>query len=129
MLTQFELFDPEELYLGTVLKQQPRKARPALGWQLADHACRYCFGRILQRISKGRVLEVRCAECGAREEGDVDLLCCCGADCGDLGRALMCVKNPDVSRELPHEVVIRERPRAVVEEIKTTSRPVKLREF
>ncbi|MEM5330356.1 KilA-N domain-containing protein [Paraburkholderia sp. JHI2823] len=83
--------------------------RTSAGWQVADHACRFCFGRVLQRVHKCEVVEVRCANCGKRADGPPKILCCCSADCGDLGHALECFKNPEVTNEVPHEILVRER--------------------
>ncbi|MDE1141298.1 MAG: KilA-N domain-containing protein [Paraburkholderia tropica] len=83
--------------------------RTSAEWVVTNHACRHCLGRVLQRLSRGVVVQVRCAECGKIEDGPVDLLCACGADCGDLGHALECFKNPNVTNEIPHEVLVRER--------------------
>lgn len=90
----------------------PVRKRPAATptWKIADHACRYCLGRVLQRYERGVVVEVRCAQCGAKADGGPAALCCCGADCGALGYALECFKNPSVTKEVPHEIMVRERP-------------------
>lgn len=125
MLFQFDLFnDPFEA--PAIERPAPRKVRLSAGWQVADHACRFCFGRVLQRVHKGEAVEVRCAECGKRADGAPKMLCCCGADCGDLGLALECVKNPQVTNENPHEILVRERRVDVAEQSKAPARPVKL---
>lgn len=90
------------------LPKQAVPRRPS-GWQLADHACRSCFGRVLQRVVRGRVVEVRCAECGAHGEGEHTAICCCGASIGAIGKILECYRNPNVSKAVPQEVLIRER--------------------
>jgi hypothetical protein len=136
MLFQFDLFPLDNPFVpqadpapekaedaeGTPLA----KARRSGGWQISDHCCRHCLGRVLQRVSRGEVLAVRCAECGKAEDGPVQSLCACGADCGDLGYALECYKNPHVSKEIPHEVMVRERPIEKREKDMTPARPVKL---
>jgi hypothetical protein len=100
------------------------------GFQFSDHACRYCFGRVMQRVSRGEVVEVRCAECGKRAEGRADALCCCGADCGDLGYALECFKNRNVTNERPHEILVRQRaPRDVKPDEKQPARPVHINDL
>jgi len=78
-------------------------------WEVSDHACRCCFGRILVRTRRDKVVEARCAECDAHRFGPVDKLCCCGVEVGALGRALECVPNPEVSVEAPQKIMVRER--------------------
>lgn len=113
----------------TKLPAQPRpKARG--GWEIADHACRHCFGRVLHRKVKGHVVEVRCAECGVTEAGDHESICCCGAVVGVMGRVLECYRNPAVSKATPQEILIRERAAAKADADQgRTSRPVSVREF
>jgi hypothetical protein len=106
-----------------------RKSRAGAGWQLAPHACRFCFGRVLQRTAGGVVVQVRCAECGAGAMGSVDQICACGAGCGDIGYVLKCVRNPQVTKENPHEVLIREVPRATQEREQQVQKTVRLNEF
>jgi hypothetical protein len=78
-------------------------------WELSQHACRFCFGRVLQRSKMGKVIEVLCAECHNTAQGDVHEICCCGADCGALGKALECFSNPNRSEVNPQVVMVRER--------------------
>lgn len=85
------------------------KTAPRPLWDVSDHACRYCFGRVLIRIRRGKVVEARCAECDQRLPGAVDNLCCCGVEAGALGRALECVPNPAVNAEAPQKIMVRER--------------------
>lgn len=86
-----------------------RKKRPVpISWRVADHACRFCFGRVLERVSKGNIVEVRCAECGQHSLGGPEEICCCGTDCGVLGWALECFKNPNISAEVPQQIMVRE---------------------
>lgn len=109
------------------LPRQP-VPRPSSGWQLADHACRHCFGRVLQRKVRGRVVAVRCAECGAHEEGDHTAICCCGAAIGALGKLLECFRNPAVSKAVPQEILIRER-NSEKSKSRAQSKPVNVREY
>jgi hypothetical protein len=86
-----------------------RKTRPVPpSWTLSDHACRFCFGRVLQRKVKGQV-EVRCAECCKAAQSGPMGICCCGADCGALGRALECFRNPNITEANRQEIMVRER--------------------
>jgi hypothetical protein len=115
MATQFSLFFDDEFSED----QRPRLKRPrrANTWQLTSHACRRCFGRVLQRVVEGEVSEVRCAECGLAASGPVRMLCVCGADCGALGQALECYRNPRVTDQNPHEVLVRARDEATPAEV------------
>jgi hypothetical protein len=85
-----------------------RRRQPTPMWEVSDHACRFCLGRVLVRAGRGAPAEVRCAQCGAKADGGPSALCCCGADCGALGYALECFKNPNVTNEVPHEIMVRE---------------------
>ncbi|RKP44716.1 hypothetical protein [Pararobbsia silviterrae] len=131
MLVQFDLFGADDPSDEQPADGKPlRKSRGASGWRLADHCCRYCFGRVLEQVAKGVVIEVRCAECGQRAAGGAELLCCCGADCGELGQLLVCVKNPCVTPEVPHEILVRERRRPEkTERDAAPIRPVKISGF
>jgi hypothetical protein len=77
-------------------------------WELTAHACRFCFGRVLQRTKRGKVIEVLCAECHQTAPGEPSAICCCGADCGALGRALECFSNPERSEANPQVIMVRE---------------------
>ena len=80
-------------------------------WELSPHACRFCFGRVLQRTKRGKVVEVVCAECHKTAPGGPTAICCCGADCGALGQALECFSNPERSEANPQVIMVRERVR------------------
>lgn len=83
-------------------------AKTAHQWELTDHCCRACFGRVLRReADDGERLVYRCANCGAEAEGRREsVLCCCGiklktgADAG-----IRCVVNNAPSPECPSQIV------------------------
>lgn len=77
-------------------------------FNLTDHACSSCFGRILER-AKGEGPRFRCAECGATSNAAMQALCCCGVSVGGKP-GLECIKNPVRSPAAPQEVVVRQRP-------------------
>ena len=77
-------------------------------WEVVDHACRHCGGRVLVR-NIGKKILARCAECGATGDNGHASVCCCGADLGALGRVLECVRNPAISKASPYQVLVRER--------------------
>lgn len=106
-----------------------RPKRTALGWTVVDHACLNCGGRVLVRLHKGREIEARCAECGSQAEGDHSAVCCCGADLGELGKVLECFRNPNVSKEVPYQILVRERVTTPAEREARASKPVRLRDW
>ncbi len=62
---------------------------------------------MLQRLVGG--VEVRCAQCCARADCWPLALCCCGADCWALGYVLAYFKNPNVTKQVPPKIIVRER--------------------
>jgi hypothetical protein len=114
---QMPLFDAEGVVVPDSVPFRKRPVAPP-SWQLADHACRFCFGRVLVRKVKGRVVEARCAECSKSAQSGPEGICCCGADCGALGKALECFRNPSPSAENPQEIMVREVAREAAEEPK-----------
>ncbi|WP_431860189.1 hypothetical protein [Azospirillum sp.] len=78
------------------------------GWDITDHACRICFGRIL---SRGDVF--RCCNCGAECRGEVEGICGCGAGVPPPKKGkrrpkgkFRCAKNPHRSAADPNEISI-----------------------
>jgi hypothetical protein len=104
---QLRLFSDEGPASLLLLRKTAIVSRPK--WEVSNHACRCCFGRVLVRMRRSKVVEVRCAECDAHRFGPVETLCCCGVEVGALGRALECVPNPEVSVEAPQKIMVRER--------------------
>jgi hypothetical protein len=85
------------------------RTAPEPRWRLVDHICRHCRGRLLTR-NQGRRIIVRCAKCGAEEEGGHEALCCCGIEVKGHGRMFECIRNPERSPGFPAEIVMREKP-------------------
>lgn len=78
-------------------------------WELTDHACARCFGRVLQETANGASLpKYRCAECGHIGAGTVQSICTCGVKVGS-GSGLECLRNVTPRPELPQEVLVRQR--------------------
>jgi hypothetical protein len=125
-MAQLDLFGEES---GLPLNQAIKRRRAAPGWQISMHACRHCFGRVLTRAVDGVVVEARCAECGEHVQGPVEELCSCGAECGDIGYVLRCVRNPNVTKENPHEVLIREVLRESIERERGVQNAVRFNDF
>jgi hypothetical protein len=129
-LLQLDLFSPDT---GTIrpaeIGTRRRKPQVSKGWELSDHACRQCLGRVLQRRLGGVVVEARCAECGSAGSGGAASICCCGAEAGTLGKILECFRNPDITPAVPQEVLVRERPVTEKPSEQRRVRPVGMREY
>lgn len=80
---------------------------PVEQWEVLDHVCRLCFGRLLRRIDTDGKPIIRCADCGTRVSGRVENLCMCGAKLSN-GRlaGLSCQRNSKPSIEQPAEIVV-----------------------
>jgi len=76
-------------------------------WQLTDHVCRYCTGRLLKGESG-----FRCAECG-RTAPELTALCWCGVENGGA-ISFECIKNPNKTAQQPQEVLVRDRRKITV---------------
>lgn len=77
-------------------------------WELLDHVCRLCHGRLLLREDAEGQARVRCADCDTEVIGSVRDLCVCGARTPN-GRYLLglrCVVNPAHSAASPQRVVV-----------------------
>lgn len=77
-------------------------------WELTDHACRHCMGRLLRSVTPAGST-VCCAECGATVSGECDELCWCGVEVKGYGRVFECVRNPHMSMETPQQILVREK--------------------
>ena len=92
--------------------RQPRMAKPAAGWEITNHLCQNCYGRILERtkqVPDGFVKEVRCSNCGFSATGGHARICWCGYKMPGTGRnaGLRCAKNESPTPEMPGEIVVR----------------------
>lgn len=76
-------------------------------WNLTDHACRHCHGRVLERAIGGLPAH-RCAQCGTEQLGAVGLLCACGERVGKR-QILECVLIPEPRQTGFPEVGVRSR--------------------
>lgn len=76
-------------------------------WQIIDHVCGVCFGRLLMRETFDRRKVYRCSNCGMEREGrNETCLCACGLKLKtgvDLG--LRCQRTEQPTPEFPSEVV------------------------
>jgi hypothetical protein len=81
-------------------------------YQLIDHVCKHCMGRLLTRQiddSNLKTLEIKCADCGASAVGNHEKICCCGIDAGSYNKPFECVVNPQATPEFPSQIIVRER--------------------
>ncbi len=77
-------------------------------WVIADHICRICLSRVLERATFDSQRKVyRCSNCETEAEGPgPQVLCCCGMKIRagrDLG--VRCVPNPRRTPENPARIV------------------------
>ena len=79
-------------------------------WQLTDHVCRCCFGRVLMRETFDRRRVYRCSNCGLEQEGCSEAaICCCGIKLKTkVDAGIRCQPNPAKSPEFPSEIVAAE---------------------
>ena len=115
-------------------KNYNRWTRTQRKYEIVDHLCRHCLGRlILDRVNS----VVKCARCGTESRQGkihttldipkekagakgfkpmldagalVESLCMCGVRAGKFDRLFVCVKNPDKSKTSPNEIVVMEVP-------------------
>lgn len=75
-------------------------------WEIEDHLCSRCLGRVLSsRDTKGGKT-YRCSNCGLTGSGKVQSVCCCGVKVGGKRDAgIRCVKNHRQDAEFPGEIV------------------------
>lgn len=73
-----------------------------------DHACRVCFGRVFSGVDKDGRAGVICSICETSAAGGHQNLCCCGVKLRrGVSAGLRCVKNPDVSPEVPATIIVK----------------------
>lgn len=68
-------------------------------WQILDHLCRVCLGRILMSLEDARY---RCACCG-RESAALSEVCCCGIQ--EAGLRYACERNPAAPGEAKYQEI------------------------
>jgi hypothetical protein len=85
----------------------PNPDQPPFHWTIADHICRVCLSRVLQRTTFDRRKVYRCSNCETEAEGEgPQVICCCGMKVRngrDMG--IRCVANPRRTPESPGRVV------------------------
>ena len=94
---------------GKTLVKRRKRFRRDGHWEISDHSCKHCMGRLLRRQLVDGTETHRCCECGASEPGDHTKLCWCGVEVRGHGRVFECYRNREQSDATPHEVLVRER--------------------
>ena len=79
-------------------------------WNISDHSCRHCMGRVLIGQSSDGLPLAHCSECGEEMVGGHDAICWCGVEMPGHGRTFECFHNPRISLSAPQEIRVRERP-------------------
>jgi hypothetical protein len=73
-------------------------------WQITDHVCRVCLGRVL--FDPARNIS-RCADCGLEGEGGHESVCVCGVNFSSGNSAgLRCIRNPSIGPDAPQEIMV-----------------------
>ena len=81
--------------------------RDTIQWQIEQHVCAICFGRLLSRNSDHEGARIYCCpNCGEEREGaSVRVLCSCGIKLRARSAGIRCAVNPNKSPEWPMEIV------------------------
>lgn len=103
-------------------------------FELLDHCCSLCGGRILLRTLDTGHQQVRCAECGALAEtaptarAPYEALCFCGVKlAGGADAGFRCRRAEQRSPERPQEVVVGTAPKEADRgNARTGPRPVRI---
>jgi len=79
-------------------------------WEIVDHVCRVCLGRVLRRVDDEGGIHVVCSNCGLEGTGSHRAICACGID----GRAskegkLQCAANPNPNPVFPAQIIVSEK--------------------
>ncbi len=91
-------------------------SKPVSGtrFELIDHLCLVCLGRLLRRRLPGRKprYELVCSNCQDTHiiEGDESLKCWCHKEVGVHGKIFECFRNLEPRTALPNVILIREKP-------------------
>ena len=72
-------------------------------WEITDHVCRLCMGRVLKR-KDGEVVRFLCSNCEATGEGNVKTICACGT----RGEKIRCVRQEHPTPIFPSVIVAAE---------------------
>lgn len=88
-------------------------ARETGQFEMTDHVCSVCLGRILMHVASGQ-REFVCSNCGIKGTSVVRSICCCGLRVPGMGRhdfrdaGIRCQRNPNPTPEVPAQIIARE---------------------
>lgn len=106
----------------------PRPRATALGlWQITDHVCSECMGRVLIRMDGDQAGLIRCSMCAREGSGDVESVCACGGRIDpavDVG--FRCAPNHHRSFEQPYEIVVVRAEPVSFEELRQPGLPLRI---
>jgi len=82
-------------------------------WELTEHACRVCMGRVLLRNDVTGKRVAHCPECGATGEDAqstlraIHSICACGTKRrGGKDAGHRCIRNPNIRPEFPMIIIV-----------------------
>ena len=81
-------------------------------WEITDHVCKCCFGRVITRAGDDGSNIARCADCGFEAISDHTTVCACGALPAGSKVRLRCIRHDSPTPEVPFEIVVIEAPTA-----------------
>src|SRR5450759_4143066 len=91
-------------------------SKPVSGtrFELSDHLCLVCLGRLLRRRLPGRKprYELVCSNCQDTHivEGEEKIPCWCHKQVGSHGEIFECFHNPAPCTQIPNVILVREKP-------------------
>jgi len=97
----------------TLDKKRRGRPAPSTKFEIIDHLCLSCMGRLLRRRLQGRKprYEIVCSNCQDTHivEGDEPLKCWCHKQVGSHGEIFECFRNTD-RRIVKNFILVREKP-------------------
>ncbi len=75
-----------------------------MSWDLVDHCCRHCLGRVIRQGP-----QYRCASCGANTMARVSDICGCGIKPTRAKPSVggfHCSRNPKPGGQFPQEIIV-----------------------
>jgi hypothetical protein len=82
-------------------------------WEITDHVCRACLGRVLVGKNDAGVTVARCADCGLEHAGNHLTICWCAVTLNAKGTRprdakLRCQRQERPTPSFPAEIVVAE---------------------
>lgn len=84
------------------------KKKEAEKWELLDHVCGTCFGRLLSRPADDGMCVFQCSNCGTTIISlRVEDICACGikVNPGATEVKIRCLKNDNVTPKVPSVII------------------------